>query len=315
MADRDLIPVDPGCPPGEDASDIEFEPFGSIEATNVQDAIEEVASEVAAAGAPTNAPYLTTVAVAGLSAEVPVGATPGGELGGTWAAPTVDASHSGSTHAATQAAAEATAAAALSSGLAGKVDKATLDANSVLYAVTDDTPAALAVAASRVVGRKATGDVVALTAAELLAILGRVAIRKAADEIVNNSAVLQDDDELQFAIAANETWVGRIVVFHLGDSTADIKFAVTVPAGAALLATTHHPLITSVALQSVQHMTTSGVAISSAGNAATGLCTIVYFSVANGVTAGNVVLQWAQNVQTVADTTVKAGSFLTAERI
>jgi hypothetical protein len=44
---------------------------------------------------------------------VVVGATPGGELGGTWASPTIDASHSGSTHAATQSAAEATAAAAL----------------------------------------------------------------------------------------------------------------------------------------------------------------------------------------------------------
>lgn len=63
-------------------------------------------------GAPTTADYLVATAQAGLSAEIVVGATPGGELGGTWAAPTVDASHSGSTHAAVQAAAEATAAAA-----------------------------------------------------------------------------------------------------------------------------------------------------------------------------------------------------------
>ena len=38
-------------------------------------------------------------------------ATPGGELGGTYATPTVDATHSGSSHASIQAAAEATAAA------------------------------------------------------------------------------------------------------------------------------------------------------------------------------------------------------------
>ncbi len=55
--------------------------------------------------------------------------------------------------------------------LAAKVAKSTLDANSILYATTDDTPAALAVAASRIVGRKATGDVGALTAAEIVAIL------------------------------------------------------------------------------------------------------------------------------------------------
>lgn len=65
----------------------------------------------AAGGAPVDAGYLVTASNGDLTAEVVVGATPGGQLGGTWAAPTVDASHSGSTHAATQAAAEATAAA------------------------------------------------------------------------------------------------------------------------------------------------------------------------------------------------------------
>jgi hypothetical protein len=66
-------------------------------------------------GAPTDATYLTATAHGDLSAEVVVGATPGGELGGTWASPTVDATHSGSSHAGVQAAAEATAAAALAS--------------------------------------------------------------------------------------------------------------------------------------------------------------------------------------------------------
>ncbi len=42
-------------------------------------------------GAPVNATYLTTTANGTLTSEVVVGATPGGELGGTWAAPTVDA--------------------------------------------------------------------------------------------------------------------------------------------------------------------------------------------------------------------------------
>jgi len=64
-------------------------------------------------GGVTDATYLVATAHATLTAEVVVGATPGGELGGTWAAPTVDASHSGTTHAATQAAAEATASGAL----------------------------------------------------------------------------------------------------------------------------------------------------------------------------------------------------------
>jgi len=49
-------------------------------------------------GAPTTADYLVGTAQGGLSAEIVVGTTPGGELGGTWAAPTVDATHSGSAH-------------------------------------------------------------------------------------------------------------------------------------------------------------------------------------------------------------------------
>lgn len=53
-----------------------------------------------------------------------------------------------------------------------KIDKSTLDANSVLYATTDDTPAALSVAASTFVGRKASGNVAAMSVAEALTLLG-----------------------------------------------------------------------------------------------------------------------------------------------
>ena len=49
-------------------------------------------------GAPTDADYLVGTANPDLSAEIVVGATPGGELGGTWGTPTVDATHSGSAH-------------------------------------------------------------------------------------------------------------------------------------------------------------------------------------------------------------------------
>ncbi len=48
--------------------------------------------------APTNVDYLVGTASGELSNEIVVGTTPGGELGGTWASPTVDATHSGSAH-------------------------------------------------------------------------------------------------------------------------------------------------------------------------------------------------------------------------
>lgn len=50
------------------------------------------------------------------------------------------------------------------------VAKSLYDANTVLAATSDNTPAALTVAASRIVGRKSSGDIAALTGAEVLAL-------------------------------------------------------------------------------------------------------------------------------------------------
>lgn len=59
----------------------------------------------------------------------------------------------------------------LDAAVAALVPKSLYDAATLLVANADNTPVALTVAASTVVGRKATGDIVALTAAELLAIM------------------------------------------------------------------------------------------------------------------------------------------------
>lgn len=122
-----------------DASAISFSPAGTIAATDVQAAIEEVASEAGGGGAPTDVDYLVGTASGSLSAEIVVGTSPGGELGGTWASPTVDASHSGSTHAAVQAAAEATAAAALSAHLTDTSDAHDASAISVVSTTLSGT--------------------------------------------------------------------------------------------------------------------------------------------------------------------------------
>jgi hypothetical protein len=89
-----------------------------LTATDAKAAIDELATTGGGGGAPATVDYLVGTASGALSAEIVVGTTPGGELGGTWASPTVAATHSGSTHAATQAAAEATAATALSGHVA-----------------------------------------------------------------------------------------------------------------------------------------------------------------------------------------------------
>lgn len=122
-----------------DATAISFAPDGSIAATTVQAAIVEVRDEAAGGGAPSTADYLVGTAQGGLSAEIVVGATPGGELGGTWAAPTVDATHSGSSHASVQAAAEATAQAALDAHTGDATDAHDASAISVVSTTLSGT--------------------------------------------------------------------------------------------------------------------------------------------------------------------------------
>lgn len=51
------------------------------------------------------------------------------------------------------------------------IAKALFDAHTIIIAISDDTPVKLDVAASRIVGRKSSGNIGALTAAEILAIL------------------------------------------------------------------------------------------------------------------------------------------------
>jgi len=54
------------------------------------------------------------------------------------------------------------------------VTKALYDAYSILYADTDNTPAALSVGASQVVGRKSSGGIVSISMADLRTLLGNL---------------------------------------------------------------------------------------------------------------------------------------------
>jgi len=77
------------------------EPAGAGDARLYQEERDGSKTDLTGAGtggAPKDAKYLVGAAHADLSDEINVGATPGGELGGTWASPTVDATHSGSAH-------------------------------------------------------------------------------------------------------------------------------------------------------------------------------------------------------------------------
>lgn len=132
---------------------------------------------------------------------------------------------------------------------------------------------------------------------------------KTADETVNNSNVLQNDDELLLAIAANEVWAFEINLYVSGNTTADFKAALVIPA----LATMLWAYIWDGSANFDACITASGASnninLPGAGTYGTIKITGCVF---NGANAGNLQLQWAQVVATVVDTTVKKGSCLVA---
>lgn len=142
----------------------------------------------------------------------------------------------------------------------------------------------------------------------------RIIVRKTADETVNNSTTLQNDDELLLAVGANEIWVIRLAIITISVSdTPDVKIAVTVPTGASFNGMLfYHNAAFGDAHDEVTAATAARVV---------GATTGAYFEailegvIVVGATAGNFQLQWAQNVATAEDTTVKANSYLIATRL
>lgn len=128
-------------------------------------------------------------------------------------------------------------------------------------------------------------------------------IYKSADETVNNSDVLQNDDALLFAVAANEVWAFTIVCLLTSNSTADFKAGWSVPTAATMKWTNAFDNTMYNESQAYSYGT------------ATDSIAEFYGTVFVGANAGNVTFQWAQNTATVVDTKVLKGSYIIAHRL
>ncbi len=130
------------------------------------------------------------------------------------------------------------------------------------------------------------------------------------NNVLNPTATLQPDDQLFFAVGANETWHYRFHLQITGNTAPDVKFSVTAPAGATC--------INSVSeAENALAVGNLGCGVSS-GSVPMSTATDVFEiagTIVNGATAGNVTLNWAQNTANAANTSVLAGSFLTATRV
>lgn len=163
---------------------------------------------------------------------------------------------------------------------------------------------------------------------------GGLTTRKTANETVNNSAALQNDDHLFQALGANETWQFEFVISYNSVTVPDFKLALIVPAGATLRANvaglasngssgtavtgSAGPIATANSL--MVSLTASGeYAVLCGAWSGTGgvVPTVARISgtVCTAGTAGNLQLQWAQNSAHVSDTTVYTDSYLIARKV
>jgi len=137
-------------------------------------------------------------------------------------------------------------------------------------------------------------------------------VRKTADEAVNNSSTLQNDDHLLLAIAANEVWVVEAILYYLSAGvTPDLKVAWALPAGATGFYLGWGLGYTDAAYIS----TTISTDFLTFGTGATARIAIVKLLAINGATAGNIQLKWAQGTPVAEDTKVLANSCLIAHKL
>jgi hypothetical protein len=126
---------------------------------------------------------------------------------------------------------------------------------------------------------------------------------KTADEIVNNSAVLQNDDDLFFAVAANGIWVVILCLKAKSPTLTTLKIAFTIPAAASMIDTCLPPQY---------HAFIAGndatVAAALSAMAATSKYIYLAYLYIGGANAGTIQLQWAQNAATAENTTLEKGS-------
>ena len=146
------------------------------------------------------------------------------------------------------------------------------------------------------------------------------AVWKTADETVNNSDVLQDDDDLVLTVGANATFLVDGMLINSAAPGADLKIAFTGPAGATL-AWVPRGLAASAASTSgevtlaASTIGDGGALVTGTAGAGTKVTTLVTGLLIVGATAGSLQLRWAQNVADASDCVVHVGSYLQVRQV
>jgi len=136
-----------------------------------------------------------------------------------------------------------------------------------------------------------------------------VLVRKTSTESVTNTT-LQDDNDFQFAVGANEEWAFQIATTFTSNTTADLKVSITAPTGSTCNMQTNN--IYNFQNLSLTVCGDNGIiAMTSDGNHEQ---YIIWGTVATGGTPGSVKFRWAQGASS-GTTTEQAGGYMTAYKL
>ncbi len=172
-------------------------------------------------------------------------------------------------------------------------------------------------------------DVVDLTTLQTLTVSGALTVggvqlypplvaRKTANENVNNSTVLQDDDHLAIAVEANAVYLMEAFLLYSTDPAADIKLQFTGPAGATLDwgrggidsgATTTTTGASKTAIAIAAAVTLGGITSNT-----TQLFAMPRGTLVTAGTAGTFRLQWCQQAGVANNSTLYAQSWVRLQR-
>jgi hypothetical protein len=137
-------------------------------------------------------------------------------------------------------------------------------------------------------------------------------VRKTANETVNNSIVLQNDNELLFPVLANAVWEFRLVIRMNTSAVADINFNFAIPAGGFVNIA---PAGFIGNLTTLVTLAADGTPNSYFDGTGSDRWSIIWGYYIGGANAGNVQLQWCQRTAEVSDTKVLANSFIIAHKL
>lgn len=137
-------------------------------------------------------------------------------------------------------------------------------------------------------------------------------ILKPANEPVSSSTTLQDDDDLKYTLAANETVSFEFVGFIESTSiTPDFKYAIIAPSGATGVYSIFNNDPTTANLQYWFARTNFDGAVPDGTASTNGVIPFsVKGTVTNGSTPGELKIQWAQNTSSATAVAMKQGSAL-----